>query len=146
MTSWGHDTLAQTHAHMTSICSSVSGSKTLPTLLKFSRFSGQISGFSADFHRKLLDIVKQHPNNAEIWADSVFKPSNQGQMGERKFDEYRFSKNWKLENGKKIRVLAIQKVTKTGNIGKNSSGRQYQLCKIHHHAEVSVTMREMTQG
>ena len=72
----GHDTLAQTHAHMSSICSSVSGSETSPTLLKFSRFSAQILGFSADFladfHRKLLDIVKQHPNNAEIWADSVF--------------------------------------------------------------------------
>ena len=72
MTSWGHDTIAQTHAHMTSICSSVSGSETSPTLLKFSRFSAPISGFSADFHRKSLDIVKQHPNNAEIWADSVF--------------------------------------------------------------------------
>ena len=70
--SWGHDTIAQTHAHMTSICFSVSGSKTSPTLLKFLRFSAQISGFSADFHRKSLDIVKQHPNNAEIWADSVF--------------------------------------------------------------------------
>ena len=65
MTSWGHDTIAQTHAHMTSICSSVSGSETSPTLFKF-------SGFSADFHRKYLDIVKQHPNDAEIWADSVF--------------------------------------------------------------------------
>ena len=74
MTSWGQDILAQTHAHMTSICSSVSGSETSPTLLKFSRFSAQISRFSADFHRKSLDIVKQHPNNAEIWADSVFSP------------------------------------------------------------------------
>ena len=71
MMSWGHDTLAQTHAHMTSVCSSVSGSETSPTLLKFSRFSAQISGFSADFHRKSLDIVKQHPNNAEIWADRL---------------------------------------------------------------------------
>ena len=101
MTSWGHDTLAQTHAHMTSICSSVSGSETSPTLLKFSRFSAQISGFSADFHRKSLDIVNQQPNNAEIWADSEFEPSNQGRMGEHKFDRYRFGKNWELENGKK---------------------------------------------
>ena len=46
---------------------------------------------------------------------------------------------------KKIGVLAIQKVAKTGNIGKNSSGRQYRLCKIPQHAELSVTMREMTQ-
>ena len=43
-----------------------------PKHLKFSRFSAQISRFSADFHRKSLDIVKQHPNNAEICADSVF--------------------------------------------------------------------------
>ena len=64
--------LRKLHAHMTSICFSVPGSETSPILLKFSRFSAQISGFRADFHRKSLDIVKQHPNNAEIWADSVF--------------------------------------------------------------------------
>ena len=29
-------------------------------------------------------------------------------------------KNWELENGKKIGVLAFQKVAKTGNIGKKS--------------------------
>ena len=46
---------------------------------------------------------------------------------------------------KKIGVLAIQKVAKTGNTGKNSSGRQYRLCKIPQHAELSVMMREMTQ-
>ena len=57
---------------MTSICFSVSGSETSPILLKFSRFSAQILGFSADLNGKSLDIVKQHPNNAEIWADSVF--------------------------------------------------------------------------
>ena len=28
------------------------------------------------------------------------------------------AKNWELENGKKIRVLAFQKLAKTGNIGK----------------------------
>ena len=68
-------------------------------------------------------------------------------MGEHKFNGYRFGKNWELENGKKIGVLAIQKVAKTGNIGKkNSSGRQYRLCKIHQHAELSVMMREKTQG
>ena len=67
-------------------------------------------------------------------------------MGEHKFDGYRFGKNWELENGKKIGVLAIQKVAKIGNIRKkNSSGRQYRSCKIHQHAELSVTMREMTQ-
>ena len=70
-----HDIMTQLRkppAHMTSICFSVPGSKTSPILLKISWFSAQISGFSADFHRKSLDIVKQHPNNAEIWADSVF--------------------------------------------------------------------------
>ena len=35
-------------------------------------FSAQILGFNADFQRKSLDILKQHPNIAEIWADSVF--------------------------------------------------------------------------
>ena len=29
-----------------------------------------------------------------------------------------FGKNWELENGKKIEVLAFQKVAKTGKIGK----------------------------
>ena len=57
---------------MASICFSFPGSKKSPILLEFSVFSAQILGFSADFHRKLLDIVKQHPNNAEIWADSMF--------------------------------------------------------------------------
>ena len=52
-------------------------------------------------------------------------------MGEHKFDGYRFGKNWELENGKKIGVLVIQKVAKTGNIEKK---------------ELSLTMREMTQG
>ena len=40
--------------------------------IEFSLFSAQISGFSADFDRKSLDIVKQHPYNAGILADSVF--------------------------------------------------------------------------
>ena len=62
--------LRKQHAHLTSICFSFPGSETLPILLKFSLFSAQISGFSADFHRKSVDIVKQHPNNAAIWADS----------------------------------------------------------------------------
>ena len=65
-----HD-MRKPHAHMTSICFSIPGSETLPILLKFSLFSAQISGFSAVFHRKSLDIVKQHTNNAKILADSV---------------------------------------------------------------------------
>ena len=32
----------------------------------------------------------------------------------------RFNKNWELENGKKMGVLAFQKVARTGNIGKKS--------------------------
>ena len=36
---------------------------------------------------------------------------------------------------KKIGVLAIQKVAKTSNIGKKSSGGRYRLCKIPQHAE-----------
>ena len=70
-----HDVMMQLrkpHVHLTSICFSGPGSETSPILLKFLRFSAQISGFSADFHRKSLDIIKQHPNNAAIWADSVF--------------------------------------------------------------------------
>ena len=39
----------------------------------------------------------------------------------------RFSKNWELENGKKNRVLAIQTVAKTGNIGKKV---QWQVISI----------------
>ena len=63
--------LRKLHAHMTSICFSVPGYETSPILLKFSQFLAQILGFS-DFPRKSLNIVKQHPNNAKIWADSVF--------------------------------------------------------------------------
>ena len=43
--------------------------------------------------------------------------------------------NWELENGKKSGFLAFQKVAKTGNIGKKSSGRRYRLCKIPKQAE-----------
>ena len=64
--------LHKPYVHMTNICFSVPGSETSLILLKLSLFSAQILGFSADFHRKSLDIVKQHPNNAEIWADSMF--------------------------------------------------------------------------
>ena len=65
----------------------------------------------------------------------------------RKFDGYGSAK---IGSWKKIGVLAIQKVAKTGNIGKkNSSGRRYRLCTIPQHAEgqleLSVTMHEMTQ-
>ena len=56
-------------------------------------------------------------------------------IGGYKFDEYASAKNrsWKME---KIKALAIQKVAKTGNIGKKkSSGKRYWLCKISQHAE-----------
>ena len=104
--------LRKPHSHMTSICFSVPGSETSPISLKFSQYSAQISGFSADFHRKSLHIVKQHPNNAEIWADS---PVIKVDIGEHKFDGTRSAK---IGSWKKIGVLAIQKVAKTGNIGK----------------------------
>ena len=38
-----------------------------------------------------------------------------------------FSKNWELENGKKIGILAFQKVAKTGNIRKKV---QWQVISI----------------
>ena len=38
-----------------------------------------------------------------------------------------FSKNWELEKGKKIGILALQKVAKTGNIGKKV---QWQVISI----------------
>ena len=41
-------------------------------------------------------------------------------MGGRKFDGYRFAKIEQLENGKKSGFFAIQKVAKTGNIGKKT--------------------------
>ena len=66
-------------------------------------------------------------------------------MGEHKFDGYRFGKNWELENGKKSGFWRFKKELKLVILKKNSSGRQYRLCKIHQHAELSVTMREMTQ-
>ena len=86
-------------------------------------------------NRKSLDIIKQHPNNAAIWANSCFSPVIIRDIGEHKFDGYGSEKigRWKME--KKIGVLAIQKVAKTGNIGKKSSGRRYRLCKIPQHAE-----------
>ena len=52
-----------------------------------------------------------------------------------KFGQYGSSKigSWKTE--KKKFIFTFQKVAKTGNIGKKSSGRQCQLCKIPQHAE-----------
>ena len=69
--------LHKPHVHLTSICFSGPGSETSLILLKFLRFSAQLSGFSADFHRKSPDIIKEHPNNTAVWVDSVFQPSNQ---------------------------------------------------------------------
>ena len=56
---------------MAIICFLFPGLKKLP-ISEFYEFSAQISGFGADFHRKSLNIVKQHQNNADIWADSGF--------------------------------------------------------------------------
>ena len=119
MTLWGHETIGQTHAHMTSICSSASGSETSPTLLKFSRFSAQILGFSADFHRKSLDIVKQHQTMPKYGLIVCFSPVIKVEWVN---ISLRVPVRKKLGVGKwkKIRVLAIQKVAKTGNIGKKT--------------------------
>ena len=89
--------LRKPHAHLTFV--SQPGSETLPILLKFSRFSAQISRYSADFHRKSLDIIKQHPNNATIQANSCFSPVIIHDIGEHKFDGYGSEKNgsWKME-------------------------------------------------
>ena len=59
---------------------------------------------------------------------ACFSPVIKVNIGEHKFDGTSFEK---------IGVLAIQKVAKTGNIGKKktSSGRRYQLCKIPQHAD-----------
>ena len=76
------------------------GSETSPILLKFSRFPAQISGYSADFHRKSLDIIKQHPSNAAVWANSCFSPVIIRDIGEHKFDGYGSDKNWELEKEK----------------------------------------------
>ena len=74
-------------------------SETSPILLKFSRFSAEISGYSADFHRKSLDVVKQHPKSAAIWANSCFSPVIIRDIGEHKFDGYLSEKigSWKME-------------------------------------------------
>ena len=80
-------------------------------------FSSQISGFSADFLRKSLDIVKQHLSNAEIWADSLFQPSNQKPTLVNVSSTVRFDKNWKLE---KNWGFGVPKEAKTGNIRKKS--------------------------
>ena len=37
----------------------------------FGVFQPRFRDFNADFHRKMLDIVKQHPNNDKIWADRM---------------------------------------------------------------------------
>ena len=48
---------------------------------------------------------------------ACFSPVIKVDIGEHKFDGYRFAKigSWKME---KNRILAIQKVAKTGNVGK----------------------------
>ena len=63
--------LQNLHVHLTSICFSA-WIQNITDFVEILRFSAQTSGFSADFHRKSLDILKQHPNSAAIWADSVF--------------------------------------------------------------------------
>ena len=54
---------------------------------------------------------------------ACFSPVTFTDIGERKFDRYGSANigSWKMEN--KIGVLAIQKVAKTGNIGKQVAQR-----------------------
>ena len=80
---------------MASICFTFLGSNRSPILLKFSLFSVQLSGFSTDFHRKLLDIVNSTQTMPEYELIDLAKLSRPD-IGEHKFD-----KNWELENGKK---------------------------------------------
>ena len=55
---------------------------------------------------------------------ACFSPVIKVEVGEHKFDGAGLAKigSWKME---KIGVLGLQKVAKTGNIGKNSSGKRY---------------------
>ena len=80
------------------------GPETSPILLKFLRFSAQISGYGAcaDFHRKSLDIIKQHQNNAAIQANSCFSPVIIRYIGEHKFNGYGSEKigSWKMEKNR----------------------------------------------
>ena len=117
--------LRKPHAHLTSICFLVPGSETSPILLKFLRFSAQILGFSADFHRKSQDIVKQQPM-PKYGLIVCLSPIVGVNIGEHKFDGTGSAKigSWKRE---KKRVLAIQRVGKTGNIGKKL---QWQVISI----------------
>ena len=66
---------------------------------------------------------------------ACFSPVIKVDIGEHKFDGTGSEKfgSWKME--KISVVLAIQKVAKTGNIGKKNSGRRYRLCKIPQHAD-----------
>ena len=90
--------LRKPHVHVTSICFSVPGSETSLILLKCLRFSAQISGFSADFHGKSLDIVKQHQNK----LIACFNPVIKVDIGEHKFGRYGSAKfgSWKMEKKK----------------------------------------------
>ena len=111
--------LRKPHAHLNIICFSA-WIRNITNFVELSRFSAQISGCSADFHRKSVDIVKQHPNNAAIWANSCFSPVIIHDIGEHKFDGYGSEKKLGVGKWKKIGVLVIQKVAKTGNIGKKN--------------------------
>ena len=63
---------------------------------------------------------------------ACFSPVSKVNIGEHKFDDTG-SEKFGSGKWKKIEVLAIQKVAKTGNTGKKNSGRRHQLCKILQH-------------
>ena len=90
--------LREPHAHLTSIYFSA-WIRNIANFVEIFTVSAQISGYSADFHGKSLDIIKQHPNNAAIWANSCFSPVIIRDIGEHKFNGYGSEKNgsWKME-------------------------------------------------
>ena len=95
--------LRKPHAHLTSIFFSAWIRNIADFVEIFAVFSPDL-GCSADFHRKSLGIVKQHSNNAAIWADSCLSPVISGDFGEYKFDRYGSEKigSWKMEKNQGI--------------------------------------------
>ena len=77
-------------------------------------------GFRADFYRQSLAIVKQHPNNAQIWGvEACFSRFINARHWVNISSMEREIENWELKMEKKSGVLAFQKVSKTGNIEKS---------------------------
>ena len=80
----------------------------------------------------MLEIENSTQTMPKCGLIACFSPVIKVDIGEHKFEG---TGSAKIGSWKKMGVLAIQKVAKTGNFGKKSSGRRYQLCKIPQHAE-----------